>query len=195
VLNLLSVKPTGNGFVTAWPSGTQKPGTANLSFREGRNVPNLTMCQVGSDGRIHLESNAGQVDLVADVVGCFTNAGQQLSPVAPARLLDTRNGTGAPQQRVGAGQEVTLKVTGLAGVPAGARAVALNVSAVQPTHQTFLTVYPSGENHPEASSLNPDAGAVSANLVIAQVGGGGSVTIFNNRGDVDLLADVTAYFP
>jgi hypothetical protein len=36
---------------------------------------------------------------------------------------------------------------------------------------------------------------VSANLVIAQVGGGGSVTIFNNRGDVDLLADVTAYFP
>ncbi|MFT6291825.1 MAG: hypothetical protein ACJAR2_002432 [Ilumatobacter sp.] len=194
VLNLLSVKPTGNGFVTAWPSGTQKPGTANLSFREGRNIPNLTMCKVGSDGRIHLESNAGQVDLVADVVGCFTNAGQQLSPVAPARLLDTRNGTGAPQQRVGAGQEVTLKVTGLAGVPAGARAVALNVSAVQPTHQTFLTVYPSGENRPEASSLNPDAGAVSANLVIAKVGGDGSVTIFNNRGDVDLLADVTAYF-
>lgn len=194
VLNLLSVRPTGNGFVTAWPSGSTKPETANLSFRQGRNIPNLTMCKVGSDGQIHLESNAGQVDLVADVVGCFTNTGQQLSPVAPTRLLDTRIGTGAPQRRVGAGQEITLQVTGLAGVPAGARAVALNVSAVQPTQQTFLTVYPSGESRPEASSLNPDPGAVSANLVIAKVGGDGSVKIFNNRGDVDLLADLTAYF-
>ena len=51
-----------------------------------------------------------------------------------------------------------------------------------------------GESRPDASSLNPDPGAVSANLVIAKVGDDGNITIYNNRGDVDLLADVTAYF-
>ena len=152
------------------------------------------MCKVGPDGKINVEANAGRVDLVADVVGCFSETGAQLSPVAPRRLLDTRNGVGAPKRRVRAGGELTLRVTGVAGVPAGAQAVALNVSAVRPTSQTFLTVYPTGEGRPEASSLNPDPGAVSANLVIAKVGSDGNVTIYNNRGDVDLLADVTAYF-
>ncbi len=194
VLNLLSVQPSTNGFVTAWPTGGGRPETANLSYRAGRNIPNLTMCKVGPDGKINIEANAGLVDLVADVVGCFSESGAQLSPVAPKRLLDTRNGTGAPTARVRAGGELTLRVTGLAGVPAGASAVALNVSAVRPTQQTFLTVYPTGEPRPEASSLNPDPGAVSANLVIAKVGDNGNVTIYNNRGDVDLLADLTAYF-
>jgi len=195
VLNLLSVKPSRNGFVTSWPTdGGARPDTANLSYRAGRNIPNLTMCKVGSDGKINIEASAGQVDLVADVVGCFTDVGSQLSPVAPRRLLDTRKGIGAPTARVRAGGEVTLKVTGIAGVPAGAKAVALNVSAVRPTRQTFLTVYPTGEERPNASSLNPDPGAVSANLVIAKVGEDGNVTIFNNRGNLDILADLTAYF-
>ena len=194
VLNLLSVRPTSNGFVTAWPTVGDRPNTANLSYRAGRNIPNLTMCKVGPDGKINVEASAGQVDLVADVVGCFTDVGSQLSPVAPRRLLDTRKGIGAPTARVRAGGEVTLKVTGIAGVPAGAKAVALNVSAVRPTKQTFLTVYPTGEERPNASSLNPDPGAVSANLVIAKVGEDGNVTIFNNRGNLDILADLTAYF-
>lgn len=194
VLNLLSVQPTDNGYVTAWPSGTDRPTTANLSYRAGRNIPNLTMCKVGADGTIEIEASRGQVHLVADVVGCFTSSGAQLSPVAPARLLDTRDGTGAALARIGAGQEIVLRVTGANGVPATANAVALNVSAVNPTAQTFLTVYPDGEARPEASSLNPDPGAVSANLVIAKVGDGGRIRIFNNRGNVDLLADLTAYF-
>lgn len=194
VLNLLSVQPTENGFVTAWPSGTAQPATANLSYRVGSNVSNLTMCKVGADGTIQFQANRGSVHLVADVVGCFTSGGAQLSAVAPARLLDTRAGTGAAKATVGPGQEIVLSVTGANGVPATASAVALNVSAVNPTEQTFLTVYPDGEPRPDASSLNPDAGAVSANLVIAKVGEGGRVRIFNNRGTVDLLADLTAYF-
>ena len=193
VVNLLSINPSEDGWVTAWPSGAGKPETASLSFRAGRVIPNLTICKVGSDGAIHLEASSGQVHLVADVVGCFTSSGSRLLPVAPDRLLDTRTGTGAAEARVGAGQEIVLQVTGN-GVPSGATAVALNVSAVRPTEQTFLTVYPDGEDRPTASSLNPDPGAVSANLVIAKVGEGGRIRIYNERGNVDLLADLTAYF-
>lgn len=195
VLNVASIQPTQNGWVTAWPTDSgSKPLVANLSYRAGDVVPNLMVCKVGPDGMINLETSAGQVDLIADVVGCFTSAGSQLAAVAPSRLLDTRNGTGAPQARVGAGEEITLQVAGVGGVPSQATAVALNVTAVRPSEQTFLTTYPNGESRPTASSLNPDAGQVSANLVIAKLGSGGRVKIYNERGDVDLLADLTAYF-
>ncbi len=193
VVNLLSINPTEDGWVTAWPTGSAKPTTASLSFRAGRIIPNLTVCKVGDDGAIQLEASSGQVHLVADVVGCFTSSGSRLAPVAPSRLLDTRVGTGADAARVGPGEEIVLRVTGN-GVPAGATAVALNVSAVRPSEQTYLTVYPDGEARPTASSLNPDRDAVSANLVIAKVGADGRIRIYNERGDVHLLADLTAYF-
>ena len=195
VINVASIRPTTDGWVTAWPTGSGgKPVVANLSYRTGQVVPNLMMCKVGPDGKINLEASSGKVDLIADVVGCFTTAGSRLSPVPPTRLLDTRHGTGAPQARVDAGGEITLQVGGANGVPPSATAVALNVSAVRPTRQTFLTIYPDGEPRPTASSLNPDPGQVSANLVIAKLGAGGRVKIYNDVGDVDLLADLTAYF-
>ena len=193
VVNLLSVNPTVDGWVTAWPSGASEPETASLSYRAGRVIPNLTVCKVGSDGTIQVKPSAGTVHLVADVVGCFTASGSRLAPVAPTRLLDTRVGTGAAPERVGAGEEIVVGVLG-AGVPSNATAVVLNVSAVRPSAQTFLTIYPDGETKPTASSLNPDPGAVSANLVVAKVGDGGRIRIYNEFGDVHLLADLTAYF-
>lgn len=193
VLNLLSIRPTEDGWVTAWPTDSAEPATANLSYRVGRVIPNLTVCKIGPDGTIQVRPSHGSVHLVADVVGCFTASGTRLAPVTPARLLDTRLGIGAPLERVGAGREVVLRVTGN-GIPPAATAVALNLTAVRPTQQTYVTVYPDGEDRPNASSLNPDQGAVSANLVVAKVGADGRIRIFNSDGDVDLLADLTAYF-
>ncbi len=193
VVNLLSIGPTEDGWVTAWPTGSAKSWTASLSYSAGRTIANLTVCKVGPAGTIELEASSGQLHLVADVVGCFTSNGARLSPVAPVRLLDTRDGTGAARARVGPGRDLVLRVTG-GDVPTDASAVALNVSGVRPTEQTYLTVYPDGENRPTASSLNPDPGAVSANLVVTKIGDGGRIRIFNARGDLDLLADLTAYF-
>lgn len=193
VVNLLSINPTADGWVNAWPTGASEPTTATLSYRANKVIPNLTVCKVGPDGTIQVKPSHGSVHLVADVVGCFTNSGSRLSPLTPTRLLDTRTGTGAPVGRVGAGEDLVLQVTG-GGVPATASAVALNVTAVRPSTQTFLTIYPDGEGKPTASSLNPDPGAVSANLVVAKVGEDGRIRIYNEFGDVHLLADLTAYF-
>jgi hypothetical protein len=194
IINLGSMRATTDGWITAWPTGVARPTVANLTYRAGQVVPNLMMCKVGPDGKINIEASSGQVHLIGDVVGCFTSTGSQLSPIAPSRLLDTRKGVGAPLARIGAGKSLNLKVTGVGSVPTSATAVALNVSAVRPTVQTFLTIFPTGEKMPVASSLNPDPGAVSANLVVAKVGKGGQVTIYNDKGNVDLLADVTAFY-
>ena len=89
-------------------------------------------------------------------------------PVTPARILDTRRpGFGA----IGPDTTLDLKVTGAGGVPpAGATAVALNVTVAGATAPSFLTVFPAGEAKPNASNVNFVAGQIVANLVVAKLG-------------------------
>ena len=117
-------------------------------------------------------------------------------PLVPARVLDTRNGTGAPKAPVAANGTVALQVTGQGGVPnSGVGAVVLNVTLTQPTAGGYITVYPAGQSRPTASNLNFQAGQTIPNLVVATVGTGGSVNLYNGSGGtVHLIADVAGYF-
>jgi hypothetical protein len=56
-------------------------------------------------------------------------------------------------------------------------------------------VGPTGEAMPLASSTNVVARQVVANTVIAKVGAGGKVSLFNSSGSLDLLADVVGWIP
>ncbi len=68
--------------------------------------------------------------------------------VTPARLFDTRTPTGPTKGApVGPGATITIPVRGTAGVPTTATAVALNITAVNATTPTYLTVWPR-RHHP-----------------------------------------------
>ena len=112
----------------------------------------------------------------------------------PARVLDTRTGNGAAKGLVGAGREVSVLVSGRGGVPAGVSAVVLNLTAVAPSTNTFLTAYPSGTARPATSSLNLVARANRANLVTVPVGSDGRVRVYNSTGTTHVLADVMGYY-
>ncbi len=115
--------------------------------------------------------------------------------VTPSRLLDTREGNGAPQAPVGPGGSIDLQVTGRGGVPAAdVAAVVLNVTAIGPSESGFVTAWPTGEPRPTASNLNFVAGQTVPNLVIVKVGAGGMVSLFNLAGTVNLAADVSGYY-
>ena len=194
VVNVAALRPSVPGYLSVWPAGTALPGVSNLNFEPGRNVPNLVVCKVGAGGAISLAADAGELDVIADVVGCFTTDGASIVPVAPSRLLDTRHGHGARKGPVGAGADIELTVLGVGGVDPAATAVVLNVTATGATDETYVTVYPEGIGRPDASSLNVARGGTIANLVVAKVGANGKVRLFNHAGGVDLIADVTGYF-
>ncbi len=111
----------------------------------------------------------------------------------PDRVLDTRLGIGAPNVPIGAGGVLELQVTGLAGVPADAVAVALNVTVVDAEADGFLAAWPCGAAFPTTSNLNYRAGQTVPNMVISKIGTGGRVCIYAD-GAADVLADVTAWF-
>jgi hypothetical protein len=110
--------------------------------------------------------------------------------VAPRRVLDTRAGTGAPKAALGAGQTISVPITGL---PANATAVVLNVTVTSPSTTSFLSVYPDGVPVPTASSLNFTRNETIPNLVTVPVYDG-SVRFFNHVGSTHVLADLFGYY-
>lgn len=208
-LNVIATNVSGaESFLTVWPSGTSRPGSSNLNFIQGQTVPGLVIARVGEGGKVSIFNNVGNVDVVADTQGWFAAPvaagtaapGSQYFPATPARILDTRDGTGVPGNamgHLGAGPDHTLdlQVTGRAGVPSNATGVVLNVTAADsPGPDSFLTVYPKGAPRPLASSLNFVEGQTVANLVIAKIGSGGQVTFYNNLGSTVVVADVQGWF-
>ena len=70
----------------------------------------------------------------------------------------------------------------------------LNVAVTQTNAESFLTVYPTGGPRPVAANLNYVAGDTVSNRVMAKLGTGGSVTIFNNAGTTDVVVDVGGWY-
>ena len=131
------------------------------------------------------------------VADAATSGTTRFVPLAPNRILDTRpNGDAAdgPKGYVNAQGSIKLQVTGRGGVPAGATAVVMNVTATESGGKGFVTVWPSGEAQPEASNLNVErAGQTIPNLTVVQLGTDGAVNLFAQSG-AHLIADVSGYF-
>ncbi len=116
-------------------------------------------------------------------------------PVTPTRVLDTRNGTGAPLGTIAAGGTVDVSISDAVGVAVDdVSAVVLNITATESAQAGYVTAYPSGSGRPWASNLNVNgAGQPVANLVTVAVGGNGKVTLFSST-TTHLVADIAGYY-
>lgn len=113
----------------------------------------------------------------------------------PVRALDTRVGTGGvPISPVGPASTLDVTMAGVNGVPANATAVVLNVTVVDGTAPSFLSVWPTGDPLPLISNLNWTGPEATPNAVTAPIGTGGQVSFYNLAGTVNVIADVSGYF-
>jgi hypothetical protein len=131
---------------------------------------------------------------VAAIIG--VPAGSTYHPLSPGRVLDTRTGVGGPAGRVGPKATIDVRVAAASGVPAsGATAVALNVTVTGASGpQSYLTVWPKGAGRPFASNLNFTAGVSTSNLVMVRLSADGGVSLYNDAGTVDIVADVQGWY-
>lgn len=196
VVNVTATDETGNGVITAYPDGTTLPTASNLNFSAHENVPNLVTVKVGADGKVDFNNgSAASTDLIADVEGYYvaSSTGSYYLPNSPKRILDTRKGTGAALGAVAAGGTISVSApTCTSGSDsATATAVAVNVTAVSPTANGLVTVYPDGTSLPNASNLNYAMNENVPNLVVVEVGADGKFDLHNtSSGTVQLVADL-----
>ena len=112
-----------------------------------------------------------------------TDAANETEATSASTPPSTAAGTAAGAEASGANAvtpaalvgdaEFQLQVGGVAGVPADAAAVTLNVTVTNPSAAGFVTVWPCGQPRPLASNLNYVAGQSVPNLVLAKLGAAG----------------------
>lgn len=193
ILNVAAVGPTSSGWVTVHPSGSPRPHASNLNYGAGRTVANQVVAMVGADGQVAVHTSSA-TDLVADVVGYYP-AGAAYRALNPARLVDSRSGRGTSRGPRDAGAVTTVQVTGRGGVPrTGVGSVILNVTAVQPRSNGYLTAYPSGSPLPATSDVNVAAGQLTAGMTIVPVGSLGRVAV-RTSAPGHLVVDVLGWMP
>lgn len=124
------------------------------------------------------------------------------TPIDPARLLETRvgqptvdgNSTGGGP--IAADTEVEIQVAGRAGIPADADFAVLNITAVRPASNGFLTAHSCVTPRPLTASLNYSSptgvGAINlGNESVVELSVTGTVCVYTS-GPTDLTIDVTA---
>jgi len=197
-LTLTVTESTGAGYVTAWPAGELRPTASNLNVeRPGQTIAGLAVVRLGASGAVSIYVQTA-THLVADVAGYWIPSGStgpgRLVPVDPARLVDTREGLGAPPGPLASGGTLTVDVAGRAGVPAtGVGAVVLNLTATGASGPGYLSVWPDGDR-PLVSNLNVEAaGQTIADAVVVPVGADGKVRVFAQTA-TDVVVDVAGWF-
>ncbi|MHB8451172.1 MAG: IPT/TIG domain-containing protein [Mycobacteriales bacterium] len=181
-LNITAVTPAGGGYLTVYPTGSDRPTGSTVNFSPGRTVANFVDVPVGAGGAVSVFNGSGAPEnVVVDVEG-FSVAGSSgggFTALAPARVADTRPGSGV----AGAGNPVTpsqplvIDLAGVGSVPVGATAVLLNLVSVDPAGPGYLVAYPDGTAQPDASDVNAVPGQTVAGTVLVPLGSDGAVRI------------------
>jgi uncharacterized protein YkwD len=200
-LNVTAVNQSAAGDFIVYPAGSARPVASNLNWMAHQTVPNLVVVGLGNGGQVTINNGNGSADAVVDLEGYYappsSGTAGEFVPVVPARITDTRAGSGQVNtgKTLAAGATLNVQVTGAGLIPSsGVTAVVMNVTATGTSSAGFFTVYPAGAGLPNASNLNWTAGVTVPNRVIVPVGTGGQVSVFNGIGSADLIVDVNGYF-
>jgi len=179
------------GYLTVWPEGGSQPTVSTLNNLTATVVANAAIVPAGTGGGISVFAS-NNTDLVVDINGYFAapgTSGLKLYPVAPCRVLDTRQvGSGNPIQGT-----LAVNVTGSAcAPPAAAQAYVFNATVVPSGPLGYLTLWPDGGQQPLASTMNALDGEITSNMAIVP-STNGSIDAFASN-PTQLVLDISSYF-
>ncbi len=177
------------------------PGSANGCFTvTGPNTINVFTPQHAAGlVVITVETAIGTSGTSAADDYTFIAPGAYTALPTPFRICDTRPGSPTPlcaNHTLAGLHTVSVQITGGHGVPSGAQAVVVNLTAINHSgNATFVTAYPFGTTRPNASNINLPGGTnVQSNLAIVQLSSSGEITLFNSVGSADVIVDIQGYF-
>ncbi|MDA9293050.1 hypothetical protein N9Q18_01055, partial [bacterium] len=193
IVNMTMVNAGARGFGTVWPTGAERLETSinNVEF-DGHTRPNLVITPLGLDNKISVYGST-TADVVLDVLGVFVESGPtttgRFESLDPVRAFDSRK-PGDAEFTADSAQTIDLT---MAGVPAEATGVVLNVTAIRSLARGYYRVWAAGEPPPEHSNLNVLAANYNAgNQVISGVTDG-KIDVYSSAGG-GMTIDVTGYF-
>ncbi|MGK2851928.1 MAG: hypothetical protein ACSLFN_13580 [Candidatus Limnocylindrales bacterium] len=198
--NLTVAAQTAGGYLAVTPVAQPAPATSSLNFPAGDTRANNVTVPLGSDGRAWVVyMGSGTAHAILDITGYYRDGADGLRwvPLAPARVLDSRNGLG----RNGAFAEGTpgsVMVADRGGIAGDAVALTGNLTVTAQTRAGYASLTPSPDATPSTSTINFPTGDTRANGVVSKVDPGtGKVSltyIARDGATTHVLLDVTGYF-
>jgi len=196
IVSVTAVEPCADTFLAAFPCGTALPATSVVNAVAGSTVANSAVIRLGL-GALCIYT-LRPTDVLVDVSGWIGPSGLGTTPVPPIRLVDTRPGQPqaltSAQNRLVAGQLLTVDVGALPGVDPAAMAATVNVTAANPSGSGFVSVLPgpcaTALLPPTTSNLNVTASRdVAASSTVSL--GNGELCVFSSVA-TDLVVDLQA---
>ncbi len=199
--NVTVVGQSSAGWLSVTPDAVAMPSTSTINFPIGDTRANgltVPLSETGALSAVFRGRSGATTHLIFDVTGYFAPrpSGATYVPLTPARLLDTRFGTGL-SGTFATGTPRTLLVAGQGGVPAEAIAITGNVTVTRQTSAGWLGVTPTPVAFPPTSNLNFPKGDNRANNFTVPLNSDGTIsaTFRGQPGSTtDLIIDVTGYF-
>jgi len=187
--NFTGVGSSAAGYLTASNCADADPSFSTLNYEADDGVPNQAIIAL-SGGDLCLFSSQA-TDIVIDINGYVSpTATQVFIPVAPQRLFDSRPSA----QPLRVGQVLRVAVAGGASpAPAGAVAVAVNLTGVMPDETGWIRAFPCDAPEPTSSSLNPRIGRARANSAIIPTAADGTICLTSNVTS-HVIVDITGWF-
>jgi len=200
-VNLTAVPHGPLGYLTLWPTGQSQPTTSLLNSTDGRVKANAAIVPAGTNGAVSVfVSNTS--DVVLDINGYFvspTSSTLAFYPLAPCRVIDTRNANGElTGPFLSGGIKRDFPVPDSPCIPHGSGALAYSFNFTVVPHPSgeelgYLTVWPTGQSQPTVSTLNNPTATVVANAAIVPTGDNGAISVVASN-NTDLVVDINGYF-
>ncbi len=171
------------------PADATRYGYDGRGNRTSKTPPGVTATTYGFDLANRMTT--------ATFPGTASGNNGEYTALNPARIVNTADGTGLPQAKLGVNSTTSVTVLGSGGIPAAnVSAVVLNVTASNGTASGFFTLYPatSSAPNPLTSNVNYVATNPIANLVVVKPGTDGKVKVYNGNAQADLTIDVQGYY-
>ncbi|HEY3438975.1 MAG TPA: hypothetical protein VGK35_14915 [Actinotalea sp.] len=206
LVNVTVTGATAAGNLRLFAAGEPLPATSVVNVAPGLDKANGAIVALSSSGELSFYSDTvvgtsvNPVQVVIDVVG-YVGSTSSFVGIAPQRVMDTRFGTSHIGPITGPllPRHVYPVDVG-AGLPPGATAVVLNVTAVNPTTTGNLRVYPdsagtTATTPPGASTINYVPRRDIPNMVVVGLSSNRKVDLYSDQfyGDVELVVDVVGY--
>jgi SpoIID/LytB domain protein len=175
-LNVAGVDSTAASSLTVFPHGGPRPASPQLSWVKAQRVNTLVWVKVGPNGTVDVTNATGSTHVLVDVEGYYTPAtgsGDVLTAADGSKLFDSRT-TKAP---VPAGAVRTVQVVGRAGVPTGATAAVVQVTAIRPSQRNYVRAWSAGASRPKPYVLYAPASAITSATAIIPLTSSGAINI------------------
>lgn len=190
-LDVVATDTAGAGFVTIYPCDEAVPPTSNLNHGAQATVAASVVARLGPAGLCAVSFS--DAHLVVDAMGSFVDqGGLDFQPVAPVRLVDTRSPGGAWVGRVARQAPLSLAISGAPGMPADAKAVAVNLTITGAVDDGFASLYPCSAGPTGTSNVNFRVGKTVANAALVSLGTG--ELCFVSAGRAHVIVDLVGIF-